>query len=439
MAAARDSRVVTEVLGRPRHLRFVHVLLRDALYEEIDSAKRSALHLAIGEAIERLSGADLDSRAAELAHHFLKAVQTGGSEGAIRYSILAARRAAAQLAFEDASRHYQTAIALLEPNDPASLPRRCDLLLALGEAELRAGERDASRAPSHGSLSSPDHCRPQTFSPELRWQLSPGLFAIEAGVIDSLLISLLEEALAALGTTDSSLRASVLARLAIALVWSDAEERRDALSHEALAVARRVGDPGDPRTRTRCTARCVLVAATPCRAQSVLVELGRSAEESKGDELSLLHRVLEIALYFEVGDVDAAYREIDRFGRSARHRRDPHAMWYVELFACVRASIRGRNSEAAEHSRSFLELGLRVGDVNAVNAYGAQLVRRSWDEGRHEEVVERIQEMIRLYPIHFAWKAALAIWDLESGRLTRHAARSSSLRWMSFLICRGTR
>ena len=168
----------------------------------------------------------------------------GGSEAAVRYSILAARRSAAQLAFEDASRHYRTAIALLEPNDPARILERCELLLSLGEAELQAGEREASRATLKQVAELARSVSAADLLARAALGLSPGLFAIEAGVIDPLLISLLEEALTGLGTVDSALRASVLARLAIALVWSDAETRRDALSHEALAVARRVGDPG---------------------------------------------------------------------------------------------------------------------------------------------------------------------------------------------------
>ena len=55
-------------------------------------------------------------------------------------------------------------------------------------------------------------------------------------------IALLEEALVALGDADSPLRARVQACLAMALYWSDSPERRDALSRDAVAMARRLGD-----------------------------------------------------------------------------------------------------------------------------------------------------------------------------------------------------
>jgi predicted GNAT superfamily acetyltransferase len=51
----------------------------------------------------------------------------------------------------------------------------------------------------------------------------------------------LEEALAALGSADTPARARLLASLANELYWAD-DQRRHALSTEALGIARRLGD-----------------------------------------------------------------------------------------------------------------------------------------------------------------------------------------------------
>ena len=277
-SVAREHRLVTTLPDRSRIHRFSHVLLRDALYEGIESVERAALHRRIGEAIETHSAGDLDSRAAELAHHFLRAAQGGSSREAVRYAILAGDRAVRQLAFEDACRHYRIAIELLEPSDERGVIQRCELLLALGEAELRAGERDASRQ----TLLRVAELARAIPSPELLARaamgFAPGLFAIEVGVVDPELIGLLEESLAALGPGDSALRSQVLARLATALVWSDSERRCDTLSLEALEAARRLGDPA--------TLGLALIARhgvswSPQRLaerRSILIELGRCAE-----------------------------------------------------------------------------------------------------------------------------------------------------------------
>ena len=52
----------------------------------------------------------------------------------------------------------------------------------------------------------------------------------------------LREASAALGDADSLLRARVLGQLAVELVYTPDRERRDALTREAVAMARRLGD-----------------------------------------------------------------------------------------------------------------------------------------------------------------------------------------------------
>jgi hypothetical protein len=57
------------------------------------------------------------------------------------------------------------------------------------------------------------------------------------------MVSLLEEARAALPERDSALRVRVLARLAIALYFSPFAARCDDLSQQAVAMARRLGDP----------------------------------------------------------------------------------------------------------------------------------------------------------------------------------------------------
>ena len=56
------------------------------------------------------------------------------------------------------------------------------------------------------------------------------------------LIALYEEASGALGDADSLLRARVLGQLAVELVYTPHRERRDALTREAVAMARRLGD-----------------------------------------------------------------------------------------------------------------------------------------------------------------------------------------------------
>ena len=87
--------------------------MRDSIYEAIPTTRRLRLHREIAEALEGLYSRNLEAHLAELAHHYLAA---GNAEAAkaIHYASLAGDRAASQLAFEEAARHYTNALEVLE-------------------------------------------------------------------------------------------------------------------------------------------------------------------------------------------------------------------------------------------------------------------------------------------------------------------------------------
>jgi DNA-binding SARP family transcriptional activator len=99
--------------GTGGRFRFRHVLIRDALYGELGPARRAILHRRAGEALETVYAYELDAHLSELAHHFLAAVPAGGTEMAIEYASRAGDNAARLLAFEEASRLYDTALDLV--------------------------------------------------------------------------------------------------------------------------------------------------------------------------------------------------------------------------------------------------------------------------------------------------------------------------------------
>jgi class 3 adenylate cyclase/DNA-binding SARP family transcriptional activator len=212
---------------------FVHALVREAIYEQMGTTRRSGLHRRVAEELEASGTAD----PAELAHHFLAARdQVKGLE----YSVASARRALDQLAYEDAAGHYGRA---LEAVGDADSERRCDLLLALGDARAREGDTAASKrtyleaAELAGRLSAPDRLGRAAlgYGGRLLWEVSRD---------DPHLVPLLEGALAAIGPGDSQLRVRLLARLGGGpLRDSPDPRRRRTITTEALEAARRLGDP----------------------------------------------------------------------------------------------------------------------------------------------------------------------------------------------------
>ena len=139
------------------------------------------------------------------------------------------------------SRSSSTRLLALDLDPRGDSRVRGELLLSLGDAQRRAGESDAARETfAHAAARCPPAAAPPTCS-RARRSASAASDA-SASACDHDWIALLEEALVALGDADSALRARVQACLAMALYWSDGPERRDALSRDAVAMARRLGD-----------------------------------------------------------------------------------------------------------------------------------------------------------------------------------------------------
>jgi AAA ATPase domain len=114
---------IVNALGRERY-RFSHALIRDAVYEAIDSARRVKLHALLGETLEQMHANTLRGHFSELAHHFREA---GIAEKAIDYSQRAAEEAYQAFAFEETFQHLCVAAKLMEAISSYA-EKRADLL-----------------------------------------------------------------------------------------------------------------------------------------------------------------------------------------------------------------------------------------------------------------------------------------------------------------------
>lgn len=232
----------------PGRYRFTHELVREVLYDELRAPRAMTLHRQVAEALQSIYAAELDQHAAELAHHFAIAAPTGTAAEAVRYATKAAARALDQLAYEESVRLFTTALHAHEVQRNADAETRCELLLALGDAQTWAGNTVAAR---QSFLRAADIARQAGWADRLaRAALGYGgrLVWEPDNERNQPLSTLLDEALRAL-PEDSLLRARVLARFACAAGWfsgGPVEARRqllDTRSREAVELARRLGDP----------------------------------------------------------------------------------------------------------------------------------------------------------------------------------------------------
>ena len=120
--------------------RFAHAFFRQTLYEETFAPRRIRLHQQVGRAMEKMHSARQEEHAAELTDHFAQSTEHEDLEKALRYGEMAAERAMSVYAYGEAVRLLEQALQVQEVLDPDNKAKRCDLLLALGEAMMPAGE-----------------------------------------------------------------------------------------------------------------------------------------------------------------------------------------------------------------------------------------------------------------------------------------------------------
>ena len=120
--------------------RFAHAFFKQTLYEETFAPRRIRLHQQVGRALEGAYADRLGDHAAELTEHFAQSTEHEDLRKALSYGEMAAERAMSVYAYGEAVRLLDQALLVQEVLDPDDKAKRCDLLLALGEAMMPAGD-----------------------------------------------------------------------------------------------------------------------------------------------------------------------------------------------------------------------------------------------------------------------------------------------------------
>ena len=408
-----DARVLRET-GRVGRYAFTHALVRATLYDGLSRLRRARLHGRVGEAIVRLRGSDLDPYLPQLAFHFAQAAPVEQPDRAIDYALAAARRADRLLAWEEAAQHYRAALRARDLTGAREDPVRAELLLAQGASEDRAGLEDAARATFQDAAATARMLGDAALLGRAALGFA-GQWSV-LGRVDEERLAVLEEALAALGEEDSPLRARLLARLALELYYSGDPDRRQALSEQAVELARRLGDP---RTLAACLdARHYALwrPETVDERLEVAAELRRVAEQTGDAELELEGAGWTVVDLLELGDVVGADVQIAAASKLADALQRPLWLWWTLLLRCTRAQMTGRFAVAERLADEALEVGRHGQAENAMNAYAQAMFNIRREQGRLAEVEPAVRRFVEMYPMLVAWRAGLALLLVELGR-----------------------
>lgn len=403
---AAEARVIVQVPGARGSLRFAHALIRETLYDQLTTVRRVQLHRRAGEALEYLYAAHPEPHLAELAYHFFEATAGGDAEKAVEYARRAADRALDLLAYEEAARLLRIALEALDLVDPTDERKRCELLNALGEAESRAGNTRFAKEALWGAAEIARRL-------ELPRELARAAVVYGGRIVyaragdDPRLVPLLEEALAALGEDDSELRTRLLGRLAGALRDEHSRERRDALSAEAVRLARVSGNPAALAYALDGRLSAIVGPDTLPELLATADEL-RELGESTGDtERVVSARFFRFMVYATRCEMAEAQIELAAATQMAEKLHQPAQLCQTAAAEAMVALARGEFAKGEALSQQAYEYG--QGSIPEVAASAMHL--QAYELGAAHGSLADLEPMLRMnsakYPSRPFFRCAL--------------------------------
>ena len=402
---AIEAGLVVEVADAVDRFAFSHALARDAIYGRLSRTRRLRLHLRLATALEA-AGAS----AVELARHFFAAREIGAAAQAVRYSVLAGDEAGRAFAYEDAVEQYRRALEAIAADPAADEAARCDILLALGRMQWRAGDVDARTTYLEAAASARERGAAE--------QLARAVHGLgerywEGSADDRQFASLIAEVVRMLPDEDSILRARLMGRMAENQHFAAEAGYGVALSAEALAMARRLGDP-ETLVMTLMSRHVTLLHIEHLDERVTLAEevLQLSGEHGALRAEALHWRLLDV---FELGSPEAARRDHAELTALAAELRQPLLEHLAVGWQGVFALLAGDVEAAERFAGQCFELGRRAQVGHASSYLSGMLFTLRRQQGRVEELLPAMARLVVGGSANHAWTAALALAQVETG------------------------
>jgi len=390
------ARVVIEVSAT--RFRFAHALMRATLYESLTATRKVTLHRKAAEAIETIHEGGLDDYVPALAHHWARAsAPPADTARAVGYATRAGDRALAQLAHDEAVTYYRQALELLQVAADSDGGQHIELLIALGEAQRRAGDTAHRQTLLKASRLSAEGGDANALARAVLAN-TRGMVPTTIGDVDHERVAALEAALDAVGGDDTPTRARLLAALAAEMWYTGDRERRLRLADEALAIARRCGD-------ATTLALVLLHRFLTIYFPDTLDELLANTEELlalaeglddpviRAQALWLRGRILAPA-----ADMAEANRHFQAAERLTEELGQPTLRFLVGTTATARTLLAGDLEEGERQARAGFELGQATGQRDAPTLLAGHLFLVRLEQDRLGELEEQFADVVAGLP-----------------------------------------
>ena len=422
---AETAQVIAPTPGYLGRYRFTHALIREALYARLGSAQRARLHQQVGQALASHYALDPEPHLAELAHHVVLAAPVGDALVAVQYARRAAERAVQQLAYEEGVRLYRLAVEACDLTPEPDDRLRCDLLLALADAQICAGNlADAADTAKEAVTAARAIADAARFARAVlvlseRW-------GSDYGREDRAAIALIDEALAMLGDGSPSLQAPLMVRQGRLLMFAGDCGAAAAISRTAIGIARLADEP---RTLLHVLARAhwqLAVEQSPAEQLIAADEVLDLAGALGLPTMLLEGRQYHLCAALEAGAIAMVDADLDRYARQAQALRQPLYRWMAESYRAMRLLLEGRFAEAQRVAYHAASLATDADAPEARQVLAAQIGLARWLEGRAAELVEPTRQLCQRDPGVVAWRAMLTLLYCEVG--STDAARGEFAR-----------
>jgi DNA-binding SARP family transcriptional activator len=348
---ALDALVNDGLLAETEHeFRFVHDIVRRAIYQQASAARQRWLHTRLADAIELRRAGELGRYSRTMAHHRAAGAVPHGDQRAVRWGWRAAARASQDGAPNEAVHLHRQA---LEHVPAADTELRAEALTNLGLAQLAAGHTDCERTLLDGAIQALHNGRLNMAAqaalgladvvmsrPQLRSEAAALIdILVSAGPIPAAVSSVDDVTVGRLLARQSQLGGRVTPgqQTTAALTAMTRElqllegpkyvQRRMGLAAEMQAVAAAIGDKYFQIVATHHRAMAAEIGGDHIVSSNAVAELNAAIDASEGDHfgaaLRLDHTVALAVTEGRFTDAQAMTQRVHRVPDDTDHRIAP--------------------------------------------------------------------------------------------------------------------
>ena len=407
--SAEKSALVAES-DQPRSYAFVHAIVRSTLLDDLSATRLAAHHEAIGEALERLPGDNIDA----LTHHWTSAAGPTADAKALTYLRTAAERDAALLAWEAAIERYRLMLSRLQADQSSSNELLAEVWLGLGGSLRALGDVDYLDAMIEAGRHARSEGRADLLARAATGAMKPGSWFANANETNDTIIGFCEDALVGLPAEDP-MRVNVLSILATSLAFEDDRARRVELVFEAVSLARSFDDTTLLASALIAEHLALWDPTTLERRREIADELGVIARRRDLPEVEFLAGFFAASALLETCQVDECRRRLETLVPMIERTGN---FWFHFLVERMRIGL-DIAQDVPNSAVSVDELfeASAATQADAGGTWAAQHGGLAIHEGRFGDMADSLKNAAAGRQGQGIWPYALAIALIERGQL----------------------